>query len=45
MKIVAVSGAFGGTMLKAARVLGANATMLKPVRPDDLLDTVRKMLQ
>jgi hypothetical protein len=45
VKIVAVSGAFGGLMLKAAGVLGADATMRKPVSPLDLLDTVRALLQ
>jgi PAS domain S-box-containing protein len=45
LKIIAVSGAFGGAMLKAARVLGADVTLRKPVKPCDLVETVRALLQ
>lgn len=45
LKIVAVSGAFGGMFLKVAKALGANATLAKPVSPDALLATVRNMLE
>jgi DNA-binding NarL/FixJ family response regulator len=41
---VAISGAFGGRYLTAAASLGADATILKPVSPHDLLDTVSKVL-
>jgi CheY-like chemotaxis protein len=41
--IVAVSGAFGGVMLRAARLLGANAILEKPVSADLLLDTLRRV--
>jgi PAS domain S-box-containing protein len=44
LKIVAVSGAFGGTFLKAAQLLGAHATLLKPVSPDQLLGAVQGAL-
>jgi CheY-like chemotaxis protein len=39
--IVAISGAFAGGMLDAARLLGADATLPKPISADQLLDTVR----
>ena len=44
IKIVAVSGAFGGAFLGMAEKLGANATLMKPVTPDHLLATVRRVL-
>jgi CheY-like chemotaxis protein len=44
LKVVAVSGAFGGTFLKTAQLLGANATLLKPVSPDQLLAAVQGAL-
>jgi CheY-like chemotaxis protein len=44
LKIIAVSGAFGGTFLKVAKELGANATLAKPVSPDALLATVESLL-
>ena len=44
LKIVAVSGAFGGTFLQAAQLLGAHAILLKPVSPDRLLAAVREVL-
>jgi CheY-like chemotaxis protein len=44
LKIVAVSGAFGGTFLDVAQLLGADATLLKPVSPDQLLAAVREAL-
>jgi CheY-like chemotaxis protein len=44
VKIIAISGAFGGSFLKAATLLGADATLLKPVDPGQLLETVRKTL-
>jgi len=44
LKIVAVSGAFEGRYLNAAASLGADATLLKPVSPADLLSTVSRVL-
>ena len=44
LKVVAVSGAFGGTFLKAAKMLGANATLLKPVSAEQLLATIQGAL-
>jgi hypothetical protein len=44
LRLIAVSGAFDGTFLKAAALLGANATLQKPVSPDLLLATVRDLL-
>ena len=44
LKIVAISGKFGGMFLTVAKSLGANATLAKPVSPDELLATIRKVL-
>ena len=44
LKVIAVSGAFGGSYLKMAGLLGANATLQKPVSPDQLLAAVRKLI-
>ncbi len=44
LKIIAVSGAFGGRFLKTAAMLGADATLTKPVGPDHLVETVRNAL-
>ncbi len=44
LKIIAVSGAFGGDFLKAAAMLGSHATLVKPVSAEELLETVRKTL-
>jgi DNA-binding response OmpR family regulator len=44
LKVIALSGAFGGSFLRVAAMLGANATLQKPVGPDELLDAVRKVL-
>ncbi len=45
LKVIAISGAFGGSFLKAAELLGAHATLQKPFKLDELLDTVRKVLR
>ena len=45
MKIIAISGAFGGNMLRAAELLGAHATVMKPCSPGQLIAIVRKVLQ
>ena len=44
LKVVAVSGAFGGTCLEAAKAMGARAALLKPVSPDQLLAAVQGAL-
>jgi CheY-like chemotaxis protein len=44
LKIIAMSGFFGPDMLDAARVLGANATLAKPVSPEVLRNTIRDVL-
>ena len=43
-KIIAVSGAFHGKFLRAAEMLGADLTLMKPVEPAELLGAVRKVL-
>jgi len=45
LKIVAISGAFYGQFLRTAEVLGAKAVLSKPIRPEELLRTVRDVLQ
>ena len=45
LKIIAISGAFGGKMLRTAELLGAGAALLKPVAPDLLLATVRRLIE
>jgi len=42
--IIAVSGAFGGTFLAAARMLGADAVLEKPVSAEALLDKVTEVI-
>ncbi len=44
LKVVAISGAFGGDFLEAAKMLGAQATLRKPIEKDLLLQTVRTVL-
>ena len=44
LPIIAISGAFGGGMLPAAFLLGAAATLQKPVALRDLLVTVGRVL-
>ncbi len=43
-KIIAMSGAFGGQFMKTIELLGANATLVKPIDPDQLLATVESLL-
>ena len=43
VKILVVSGAFGGTLLPLAAKLGADATLAKPLAPEVLLETVNKL--
>ncbi len=43
--VIAISGAFGGAFLEAAKALGANAVLLKPVSPDQLLGCRRTIAE
>ncbi|HTX75666.1 MAG TPA: response regulator, partial [Terracidiphilus sp.] len=45
VRIIAMSGAFGGSFLKHAQLLGADATLSKPVSPEALFETVRSLLR
>ncbi len=42
--IIAISGAFGGKFLKMAKGFGADATLIKPIKPDQLWSTVAGVL-
>ena len=42
--MIAISGAFGGSYLEAAELLGAKASLRKPIDKDLLLRTVRDVL-
>jgi DNA-binding NarL/FixJ family response regulator len=44
LPVIAISGAFGGSFLKAAGMFGASATLAKPIAPDTLLQTVKQLL-
>ncbi len=44
VKIIAMSGAFGGQFLSTATHLGAAATLVKPIRQQALLEAVSKVL-
>jgi CheY-like chemotaxis protein len=44
LKVIAMSGTFGDEFLRAAEDLGARATLAKPIRADQLLDTVRRTM-
>ncbi len=44
IKIIAVSGAFGGKFLRMARLLGADATLTKPVDAQELCGAVAQVL-
>jgi len=45
LRIIAISGAFGGEYLRIAQLLGADAALPKPLRMDSLLGAVRRILQ
>jgi CheY-like chemotaxis protein len=45
IRIIAMSGAFGGQFLKAAQVLGADAVLAKPVSTELLLAKVAEVLK
>ena len=42
LKMIAMSGTFGDEFLRAAEELGARATLTKPIRADQLLETIRR---
>lgn len=44
LRIIAMSGAFEGKMLRAARLLGATETLNKPFTPETVLGKVRQAL-
>jgi two-component system cell cycle sensor histidine kinase/response regulator CckA len=44
VKIIAVSGAFGGQYLRAAEFMGADASLMKPVGAERLRRTVQQVL-
>lgn len=44
LRILAVSGAFGGTQLRVAQLLGADAVLGKPVHALQLLEKVAELL-
>lgn len=45
VRIIAISGAFAGKFLKAAKMLGADAVLSKPVSADQLLTTVAEVVK
>ena len=44
LRIIAMSGVFAGPMLRAAEALGAHASLAKPIQPEALLETVRRVM-
>jgi PAS domain S-box-containing protein len=44
LPVIAISGAFGGSFLKAAGMLGASATLPKPISAETLLRTVEHLV-
>ena len=44
LPVIAISGAFGGSFLKSARLFGATAALPKPIDPEELLRAVREAL-
>ena len=45
LKTIAISGQFGASVLRAAEYLGADASLAKPVQPDELLQAVARVMQ
>jgi PAS domain S-box-containing protein len=45
LKIIAISGRFGADLLHTAELLGADATLAKPIQPKTLLDTVALVMR
>ena len=43
LRIIAMSGTFGPDLLKAARLLGADSTLSKPMTASQLLDCIHKL--
>jgi CheY-like chemotaxis protein len=44
LKVIAMSGAFGGELLRIAKLLGAHSTLQKPLRAEDVLRAVADAL-
>lgn len=44
LKMIAISGKFADSMLHAAELLGAHASLAKPIQPDELLAAVAHLL-
>jgi CheY-like chemotaxis protein len=44
LKIIAMSGRFAGPLLRAAEVLGAQASIAKPIKQDELLALVARVM-
>jgi PAS domain S-box-containing protein len=44
LKIIAISGQFAGPMLHAAEILGAHASLTKPIEPNLLRQTIARLL-
>jgi len=44
LKVIVMSGAFDGRFLRAAEMLGAHATLQKPLKMNLVLETVREVL-
>ena len=44
LKIIAISGQFAGPLLRAAKLLGAQASLAKPIQPDELLAAVAHVM-
>ena len=45
VKVIAMSGAFGGDFLRIAGYLGAHGTIAKPLRIQTVLDTLQSVLR
>ena len=45
VRLIAMSGAFAGQFLATARLLGADATLLKPITPTLLHDTLADIMR
>jgi CheY-like chemotaxis protein len=43
LKVIAISGEFGGLFLKAAELFGVEATLQKPFSPDQLVEIVARV--
>jgi hypothetical protein len=44
LKIIAISGQFAGPLLRAAEAFGAQASLAKPIQPDELLNAVARVM-